>query len=245
MKKLMVLALLLVLALAMLTAVAELPPVGDPGAPVHTHVSARYLEHGVEETGAPNLVTAVLLNYRGLDTMGEVLVLFTALCAGFAVLLAAGGARRRAAADGEGGDQPAPPFIVVSPVVSFVVRLLAPFIAVFAAYVLFKGHLAPGGGFQGGMILGALFVALTLVLGSERSSLLLPPGLRPWLYAAAPLAFLLVGLFGLLLTGSFLGYPVEPAWHQVRDAMMVMLEVAIGVGGAVLVASFFLLMETQ
>lgn len=244
MKKPLVIALLILLALAMLAAMAELPAVGQADAPVHTHVSARYIAQGEAETGALNLVTAVLLNYRGMDTFGEVLVLFTALCAGFAVLLAAarsGGnqGQRQPPPAGEGGTA----MIAVSPVVSFVVRLLAPFIALFAAYVILKGHLSPGGGFQGGMILGALFIALTLVLGPRRSARLLPVAWRPWLYALAPAAFLLVGVVGLLLTGYFLGYPQEPAWHGVREAMVVTLEIAIGVGGAVLVASLFLALE--
>ncbi|MDF1614416.1 hydrogen gas-evolving membrane-bound hydrogenase subunit E [Desulfurivibrio dismutans] len=246
MKKPLVIALLILLALALLAAMAELPAVGQADAPVHTHVSARYIEQGEAETGAHNLVTAVLLNYRGMDTFGEVLVLFTALCAGFAVLLAA--ARngnkhyRQPPAPQESG---AVPVIAVSPVVSFVVRLLAPFIALFAAYVILKGHLSPGGGFQGGMILGALFIALTLVLGKQYSARLLPVAWRPWLYALAPAAFLVVGMIGLQLTGYFLGYPQEPAWHGVREAMMVTLEIAIGVGGAVLVASLFLALESD
>jgi multicomponent Na+:H+ antiporter subunit B len=55
-----------------------LPPFSDPGAPIHTHVAARYLEEAVRETGVPNVVTVVLASYRGFDTLGEVVVVFTA-----------------------------------------------------------------------------------------------------------------------------------------------------------------------
>ena len=51
---------------------------GDPEAPQHQTVAKRFIEKGQEETGVPNLVTAVLASYRGFDTLGEVTVVFTA-----------------------------------------------------------------------------------------------------------------------------------------------------------------------
>jgi len=72
-------------------AFAALPPFGDPAAPAATHVSPRYIEQGPAETGATNLVTGVLADYRGYDTLGEVVVIFTA---GLACLLIVGGGRR-------------------------------------------------------------------------------------------------------------------------------------------------------
>ena len=55
-----------------------LPAFSDPEAPVHTHVARRYIEFGQAETGVPNIVTSVLASYRGFDTLGEVIVIFTA-----------------------------------------------------------------------------------------------------------------------------------------------------------------------
>ena len=49
-----------------------------PSAPIHTHVVPRYLEEGLRETGVPNIVAAVLASYRGYDTLGETVVVFTA-----------------------------------------------------------------------------------------------------------------------------------------------------------------------
>lgn len=81
--------LLLVPALVvLLQAAADLPPVGDGASAPFTHVAPYYIEHGHEETGAPNLVTAVLADYRGYDTFGELTVIFTA---GVACLLIVGG----------------------------------------------------------------------------------------------------------------------------------------------------------
>lgn len=55
-----------------------LPEFADPQAPIHTHVVPRYLEKVLDETGVPNVVTAVLASYRGYDTLGETTVVFTA-----------------------------------------------------------------------------------------------------------------------------------------------------------------------
>jgi multicomponent Na+:H+ antiporter subunit B len=55
-----------------------LPAFSDPLAPIHTHVVPRYLSAVLEETGVPNVVTAVLASYRGYDTLGETTVVFTA-----------------------------------------------------------------------------------------------------------------------------------------------------------------------
>lgn len=74
-------------ALALLRAVAELPSVGDADSPAARHVSPRYIESGPAETGAANMVTAVLADYRGYDTLGETVVIFTA---GLACLLVLG-----------------------------------------------------------------------------------------------------------------------------------------------------------
>jgi multicomponent Na+:H+ antiporter subunit B len=63
-----------------------LPAFSDPTAPIHRHVVPRYINEGPEETGVPNVVTAVLASYRGYDTLGETTVVFTA-GAGVIVLL--------------------------------------------------------------------------------------------------------------------------------------------------------------
>jgi multicomponent Na+:H+ antiporter subunit B len=55
-----------------------LPMFDDDQAPIHRHVAPHYLEHGIKETGVPNVVTAVLASYRGYDTLGETTVVFTA-----------------------------------------------------------------------------------------------------------------------------------------------------------------------
>jgi multicomponent Na+:H+ antiporter subunit B len=81
------LVLLAFVAAVLVTASAALPPFGDPSAPAATHVSPRYIEQSAAETGAANMVTAVLADYRGYDTLGETTVIFIA---GLACLLIVG-----------------------------------------------------------------------------------------------------------------------------------------------------------
>ncbi len=84
-------------AVVLFQAAGQLPAVGDGTAPAFTHVAPYYLERAHDDTGAPNFVTAVLADYRGYDTFGELMVIFTA---GLACLLILGG-REEAPPDGE------------------------------------------------------------------------------------------------------------------------------------------------
>jgi multicomponent Na+:H+ antiporter subunit B len=65
-------------ALGLLGVVQSLPPWGDPAAPPATHVSPRYLERAVADSATPNVVTAILADYRAYDTLVETIVIFTA-----------------------------------------------------------------------------------------------------------------------------------------------------------------------
>ena len=56
----------------------DMPGWGDPNSPASRHVSPRYLERSLQETGTPNVVTSVLADYRGYDTLGEATVIFGA-----------------------------------------------------------------------------------------------------------------------------------------------------------------------
>jgi multicomponent Na+:H+ antiporter subunit B len=83
--------------LALLAGTLDLPPFGTSNAPIHQHVAPYYLDNIYKDTGVPNLVTAILGDYRGYDTFGEVVVIFTA---GIAILLLLKGRRRQYDKDG-------------------------------------------------------------------------------------------------------------------------------------------------
>ena len=94
----MALLLVGVTGAALVYGITDLPPFGAADNPVNVHVVPRYLEQSPEEIGVPNIVSAVLASYRGYDTLGETVVIFTA---GLGVLLLIGRWRR--------GAPPSPP----------------------------------------------------------------------------------------------------------------------------------------
>jgi multicomponent Na+:H+ antiporter subunit B len=79
-----------------------LPPFGTADSIIHRHVAPRYLAESIKDTNVPNVVTSVLADYRGYDTLGETTVIFTA---GIGVLLLLRGSRRRGRADEEKSPQ--------------------------------------------------------------------------------------------------------------------------------------------
>ncbi|MDA0997988.1 MAG: DUF4040 domain-containing protein [Proteobacteria bacterium] len=94
-------ALSVAIGAVLIYATLDMPLFGDPSAPINHHVVPRYLDESLEETGVPNVVTAVLASYRGYDTLGETFVIFTAAC-GVLVLI---GRPRRRKTDGTGASK--------------------------------------------------------------------------------------------------------------------------------------------
>jgi len=86
---------------ALFYATLDMPAFGDPGAPANTDVGQAYVEKTPEQIGLPNIVTAVLASYRGYDTLGETLVVFTA---GVAVMLLLGVGTVRGGKDPDDGE---------------------------------------------------------------------------------------------------------------------------------------------
>lgn len=89
-----------VVGAALLFGTYGLPPFGTADAPIHKRTTPHFLAYAYKETHSPNVVTAVLADYRGYDTLGETSVIFTA---GIGVMMLLRGRRRRKQ-DGKGGD---------------------------------------------------------------------------------------------------------------------------------------------
>lgn len=145
----------------------DLPTFGAADSPVQAHpITQTYLQQSQEDIGIPNTVTSVLASYRGFDTLGELVVVFTA---GVAVVLLL--ARRPRA--NEGVRRPDLDLVEYR-VLRVISGILMPFILLFACYVLFHGDFGPGGGFQAGVIFASGFVLYGLVFGLDRAERVLP-----------------------------------------------------------------------
>jgi len=222
------LALLVVLlsGMALIYTGLDLPPWGDPNSPASLHVSPKYLRDSLKDTAVPNVVTSILADYRGYDTMFETTVIF---CAGLAclVLLRVSKVERKGAhfrhkATGlilhvkisgllehsrefERVDTQWVPHDII---LKTMCRFLIPFIQLFALYVVAHGHHSPGGGFQGGVILGASVILLSISfdlrtglqkVGELKIGLMSATGV--FIYAG-------IGALCLLLGSEFLNYGI-------------------------------------
>lgn len=141
------------LVFVLLTAVSNLPQFGNAGNPVNNEVSQRYIEQGLQETGAVNIVTGMILDYRAFDTLGESHVLFIATCTVLILLRSDKKKGKDGIEDMENNDRIYEPKNDI--ILQTVAKILVPPIIIFGIYVILAGHLGPGGGFSGGAIIGA------------------------------------------------------------------------------------------
>ena len=237
--------LVAVLATAgMIYASQDLPPVGDAGNPVQTHpVTTTYLEDSQDDIGVPNTVTAVLASYRGYDTLGEVVVIFTA-GVGVLLLMLLIGPSNDADVPAKGANPRR--LNTEYRILRVVSKTLMPFIMVFALYVLFHGEFGPGGGFQAGVIFAAGFILYGLVFGLQAVQHVLPTQVLIRLIPVGVLIYAGVGVANMMLGGSFLDYntfvPGHPAEGQ--EIGIVLIEVGVGVTvAAAMVAIFYVLVN--
>jgi multicomponent Na+:H+ antiporter subunit B len=215
---------------ALIYGTLDIPRLGDPEAPVHQHVAPHYIENAPREMGIPNIVTAVLASYRGFDTLGETLVIFTA---GLGVFLLLG--------TGEGpGTRPGQSAIGAQLVLRQVVKVLIPFILLFALYVQLHGEYGAGGGFQAGVIFATGLVLYDLVYGEGNAREVVPARWLLRLAAFGVLVYGSVGLYALFQGRPFLDYTVlaeDPVAG--RHLGILLVELGIGVCVFAVVLSIF------
>jgi multicomponent Na+:H+ antiporter subunit B len=151
-----------------------------------TKVGRYYIEKGEEDTGASNIVTSVVVGYRGFDTLGEVTVLFLAAIGLGAVLATIQKKAKRKVTE-------------ASLILTTGCRFLFPLILLFGSYIFIHGHLTPGGGFQGGAIIASAFVLVYLGCRGKRIN----KAGRNIAESLGGLTFVVIGLIGLALGGHY------------------------------------------
>lgn len=148
----------------LLMTVSYLPPGGNPDNPVNNTVSERYIEHGLQETGALNIVSGMILTYRAFDTFGETNVLFIATCCVMILLMVDDAILKKQAVMNDRRFEPKNDAILQG--TAFV---LCPIIFIFGIYIILNGHLSPGGGFSGGAIIGAGLILYVSAFGFRKT----------------------------------------------------------------------------
>ncbi|MDF1823530.1 MAG: MnhB domain-containing protein [Verrucomicrobiales bacterium] len=199
----------------LLYGVSDFPAFGDPnspasaGVPGSESVSLYFIEESYKDTKVPNLVTSVLADYRGYDTMFETVVIFAAGMAIFAILRVVGndGEEKRATSLEDSFTNGDHSRIIVGTTV----RIVVPVIQLFALYVIAHGHHSPGGGFQGGVILGASFIIIALSENLNAALRRLSEQNYVRLAAIGILIYAAFGVMAQILGKNFLDYGVlEP-----------------------------------
>lgn len=148
----------------LLFTVSQLPRYGVEN-PRAKEVIERYVEKGLEETGAVNIVSGMILDYRAFDTLGESHVLFTALLC-VMILLRLDEKNKRTRYENYYTVLADPYYdISTDPIMRIAATITLPSIFLFGIYILLNGQISPGGGFSGGAVMGAALIIYAAAFG--------------------------------------------------------------------------------
>ena len=186
--------------------------------PVPAPTLAPQVAEHIASTGLGNAVTAVLLAFRATDTLLEAVVLVFALIAVWSL-----------APDRLWGGRPGPRYhLEANGMLAYLARLLPPLGIIVAIYVFWVGADLPGGKFQAGTLLAAMWL-LAIMAGLTDA----PPVSRGWLRVAlvtGSVVFLAIGFAGVPLAGAFLAYPAgyaKPLILVIEAASMLSIAVTL------------------
>ena len=233
-KPALALGVVLVTGALLIYGTLDMPHFGLADAPAHLHVAPRYIKDSMAEIGIPNIVTSVLASYRGFDTLGEVVVVFTAGIGVMSLLLVSKQTK-------EESQTMVPADMQQQIILRVVAKMMLPPILLFALYVQFHGDYGPGGGFQAGVIFAAGIILYTMLFGLNNSQKLFKRKMMELLTAVGVLIYGGVGVACMIMGGNFLDYSVlrhDPVHGQHLGIVLVELGVGITVA-AVMIVIFF------
>ena len=198
MKRFFVIALLAVVGYYLTASLVYIPfgqnRIGTPSE--ETTVAGYYLNNTVAKSEVANVVTAIVVNYRGFDTLGEVTVLFLATT-GLASILY----RKEDEEEVERLNKPSSSLLQTGS------KFLFPLVVLLGIYVFVHGHLTPGGGFQGGAIIATGFLLMLIAYQKYHVG----HAMLTWVESLAGITFVTIGIWGLLTGGTFLENSYFPA----------------------------------
>lgn len=180
-----------------------LPVIGDPNSPPNTHISETFIEEGPKETNSPNLVTGVLADYRGFDTLLETTVMYLA---GFAVSMILSNKMKEKWDRGIFGN--ATKFGGLE--VRVIMPLIVPLMLIYGVYVLFHGEVSLGGGFQAGALIALAYIIYTLIGGIEIKRVKVTQHFAVCVAAVGVVIYAVTGLVPMFFGGQFLEYSKLP-----------------------------------
>lgn len=221
----------------LLLGTADMSFYGDPLAPVHQHLAPRFLGQSGQEIGIPNVVTSILASYRGYDTLGEVVVIFTA---GIAVLILLAGVKSHTNPKSN-SQAPSSQSLISNIVLKTVIIRIIPLVVLFALYVQFHGDYGPGGGFQAGVIFGAGIITFGLLTSVAEMENLISEKFAILGMCLGVLIYGFTGIASMFFGGEFLNYSVlGPSQNAGQHTGILLIEFGVGLTVASTMVSLFI-----
>lgn len=159
-------ALCLMLIVMLLSTVMDMPYFGQADTLIDSELSEFYVEHTLSHTGATNIITGIILNFRGFDTLGESHVLFIAVCS--VIILLKMTAKEEDPLLHAHEEDALSKKLENDLILSSLSRILFPLICMFGVYIILNGNISPGGGFSGGAVIGAGLILYLSAYGYKR-----------------------------------------------------------------------------
>lgn len=229
------------LVLVLLTGVSYLPTFGHAENPVNNEVPERYIESGLQETGAVNIVTGMILDYRAFDTLGESHVLFIATCTVLILLRTDKKKGKDSIAEREANDRIYEPKNDV--ILQTVARILVPPIIIFGIYVILCGHLGPGGGFSGGAVIGAGLILYLNAFGFAKTERFFTAKTYKWMSFGALACYALAKSYSFY-TGANEIHSVIPLGTPgaiLSSGLILLLNICVGIVVAGTMYTFYVM----
>lgn len=225
----------------LLIGVADLPPFGEADKPVNNEVSQRYIEKGLQETGAVNIVTGMILDYRAFDTLGESHVLFIATCTVLILLRADQKKGKNSEEEWEANDRAYEPKNDV--ILQSAARLLVPFIIIFGIYIILCGHLGPGGGFSGGAVIGAGLILYVSAFGFVRTERFFTARTYKWMSFGALACYCLSKTYSFYTGANHIEsvIPLGTPGAILSSGLILLLNICVGVVVAGTMYTFYVM----
>lgn len=124
-------------------------------------------------------------------------------------------------------------------IIKTVARILTPFIQLYAIYVIMHGHSSPGGGFQGGVILGASFILLAMAYGIDEVKKIFTDNIMTGFTCLGVFLYAGIGFFCFVLGANFLDYGILPINFEPRGMGMLGIEIGVGITVMTVMVSIF------
>ncbi len=226
------------LASLLLYTVSYLPKTGAANRPANNEVPARYIEKGLQETGAVNIVTGMILDYRAFDTFGESNVLFVATVTVLILLHAKKNSKGEEEQENDRIFEPKNDAILQAGA-----RILVPVIILFGIYIVLNGHLSPGGGFSGGAVIGAGLILYLNAFGFRKTEKLFTEKVYKWVSFSALTTYCLAKSYSFFTGANHLEshIPLGTPGHILSSGLILILNICVGMVVACTMYTFYVM----